>query len=124
MVKRVIGGLVAIFSLFTGLQMLFRSYDWYLSVAATDNIGPYNAHFIADVGGAFIASGLSLLVCCWRPVYWPAAMAGCGFLGLHAFIHVVESLQHPHQITSTVALSVLALLAIWCSWPGREIQHA
>ena len=41
-----------------GLMMLLAGAAWYASVPGVSETGPYNPHFIQDIGAAFLVAGL------------------------------------------------------------------
>src|SRR5262245_49835895 len=84
--RRSIAAILAIFNVANGLVMLFAGSLWWAHVASARDTGPFNPHFVQDVGAAFLVSGLALGARAWRPGYWPAAVAGTGFLAAHALI--------------------------------------
>ena len=71
------------------LAMLINGLAWYGAVPGVTSTGPYNAHFIRDIGAAYLVAALGLAWFAWRPREgWPALAAGAAFLTLHAAIHV------------------------------------
>jgi len=72
--RRWIAAILAIFNALNGLAMLFAGPAWYAAVPGASETGPYNPHFVQDVGAAFLVAGLALAARAWRPVYWPAAV--------------------------------------------------
>jgi hypothetical protein len=40
--------------------MLFDGATWYASVPGVVETGPYNPHFVQDIGAAFLVAGLAL----------------------------------------------------------------
>jgi hypothetical protein len=54
--------------------------------------GPFNPHFVRDVGAAFLVAGGGLLWYARDVRARPAALAGAGFLALHALIHLWDGL--------------------------------
>lgn len=76
-----------------GLFMLAAPQDWYHAVPGVVFTGPFNPHFVRDIGCAYLVSAGGLA---WRaldPVAgWPAACVGAGFLALHAFVHIGETI--------------------------------
>ena len=124
MIKRISAGLLGGLHLLSGLYMLIAGERWYMTTTGVAATGPYNAHFVADVGVAFIAAGLALLARSWRPRYWPAAVAGSAFLVFHALIHVVEFAHHPNDLKSTLYIAILAALALWAALPTRGESRA
>ena len=78
-----------------GVHMLFAPEHWYHSIASVPMTGPFNAHFVRDIGCAYLAAGVGLTFGLWRPVWLiPAGWTALVFLGLHAGIHLWESFEH------------------------------
>ncbi|WP_309087487.1 hypothetical protein [Phenylobacterium sp.] len=74
------------------LAMLFASLAWYGAVPGVTSTGPYNAHFVRDIGAAYLVAALGLAWFAWRPREgWPALAAGAAFLTFHAAIHVYDA---------------------------------
>jgi hypothetical protein len=106
--------------------MLFASSTWWVSVPGARDTGPFNPHLVEDVGAAFLVAGLTLAARAWRPAYWPAALAGSGFLAAHAAIHLVmiASGQDHHADADLLAVIVPAALALYSAFPTHGEQHA
>ncbi|WP_217983738.1 hypothetical protein [Sphingopyxis sp. GW247-27LB] len=74
-----------------GLFMLARPLDWYVFVPTVVTTGPPNAHFIRDIGLAYLGSGLILLYAAANPIRrWRAALVGGLWLTLHGLLHIYE----------------------------------
>jgi hypothetical protein len=123
--RRWIAALLAIFNALNGLAMLFAGPAWYAAVPGASETGPYNPHFVQDVGAAFLVAGLAVAARAWRPVYWPAAVAGSGFLVAHALIHLVMIVTgHDHHVTADLAAVVVpAALALYSAFPDQVEHH-
>ena len=119
MIRRIAAGLLGALHAFNGLFMLTDAQRWFRVTPGAASAGAFNAHFVADVGVAFIAAGLALLARSWRTRYWPAAVAGCAFLIFHALIHIANIVRHAHDLASTVWIVLLAGLALWAALPGK-----
>ena len=119
--QRWLAGLLAVFNVANGLVMLFASSIWWAQVAGASDTGPFNPHFVQDVGAAFLVSGLALGARAWREEYWPAAIAGVGFLAVHALIHLamIVSGHHDHSMEDLLAVVVPAALAVYAALPSR-----
>ena len=124
--QRSIAAIFAIFSVFNGGTMLFAGPFWYESVPGASETGPYNPHFVQDIGAAFLVAGLALAARVWRSVYWPAGVAGAGFLAAHALIHLVAIIAgHDHHIGFDLMTIVLpSALALYSAFPSQEERHA
>jgi hypothetical protein len=124
--QRWIAAILAAVNTANGLAMLFAGSIWWTSVPGVPETGPFNLHFVQDVGAAFLVAGLALAARAWRPVYWPAAVAGSGFLVAHALIHLVLIAGgHDHHAAADLALVILpAALALYAAFPNRGEHHA
>lgn len=76
-------------SLGNALWMLADPAGWYASIDGVPNTGPYNHHFVRDIGVAYLT--LALLVA--GAIRWPGAAvpllsAVTLYLALHALLHV------------------------------------
>lgn len=122
--KRIIAAVVALINVLNGLDMLFDGEAWYGRVPGVPDTGPYNAHFVQDIGLAFIAAGLGLAAFALRPRYWPAGAAGAAFLAGHALLHLFGLLAgHLHHGGfDLVAVVLPAAFAVWCVIPTREMK--
>jgi hypothetical protein len=124
--QRWIAAILAVFNGANGLVMLFASSVWWSSVPGVPDTGPFNPHFVQDVGVAFLVAGLALGARAWRPALWPAAVAGAGFLAAHAVIHLVMIASgHDHHAAADLATVILpAALALYAAFPNRGERHA
>jgi hypothetical protein len=100
-----------------GLVMLGFPADWYATVPGVVDTGPFNAHFIRDIGVAYLISGAALVWFAVKPGARPAALAGAAFLALHAVVHVWDTAagrEHVHQLLIDLPTVFLPpALAIW-----------
>ena len=101
-VKRVVAAVLG-----RGRRAQWRLYAgggprWYDSVPGLPHTGPFNPHFVADIGAAYLVASLALIARAWRPRYWPAAVAGAAFMVAHALIHVAG-----HRYRADAAIRVL-----------------
>lgn len=126
MVRRIIVGLFGAVSALNGVFMLAAGRRWYETIPGVVHSGPFNPHFVADIGAAFLTSGAALIAAAWKPKYWPAAIAGAGFIGLHGVIHLVDvATGRSHDVVTDVGLVILpAALTIWAVFPSKAIRNA
>ena len=124
--RRLIAAIVAIPALSSGLFMLCASSVWYASVPGVSETGPFNPHFVKDIGIAFLAAGIALAARAWRPRYWPAAVAGAGFLAAHALLHlllIVGGHDH-HAMSNLLAVVLPSAAALYSAFPSQGESHA
>jgi len=107
--------------------MLVNPMSWYNVIPGVAETGYANAHFIRDIGCAYLATALSLfwLVECPKRA-WPAALTGGGFLVMHALVHVSDAAagrEHAHQLLGELPTVFLpGILVIWLAWSARNAE--
>ena len=85
-------GILAVVLGANGLVMLFASLWWYGAVDGVKETGPFNPHFVRDIGMAYLVAAGGLAWYAARPAQgWPALVAAAAFLTLHAAIHVYDA---------------------------------
>lgn len=83
--------IAAITTIANGAFMLVKPLDWYVFVPTVVTTGPPNAHFIRDIGLAYIGSGLILLYAAADPIrHWRAAIVGGLWLTFHGLLHIYK----------------------------------
>lgn len=126
MLRRSLLALVAAMTAANGATMLFDGQGWYAAVPGVQDTGPYNPHFVADIGLAFLVAAGGLAAAVWRPALWPAAVTGAAFLAAHAGLHLIgiaEGMTH-HAGMEFGLLVLPASLAMWAAIASREARHA
>jgi uncharacterized protein YjeT (DUF2065 family) len=110
-----------------GLMMLGAPAAWYAAVPGVAETGPFNPHFVRDIGAAYLAAGGSLLWFAAQPAARAVAQAGAAFLTLHALIHVWDAAAgraHVHRLLADLpAVFLPPALAIWIAWPRRTLYQ-
>ncbi|MEQ1812199.1 MAG: hypothetical protein ABL889_19885 [Terricaulis sp.] len=121
LIKRVVAALLGIGGAANGGFMLAAPPLWYDSVPGLAHTGPFNPHFVSDIGVAYVVAGLALLARAWRPGYWPAAVGGAAFMCGHAIIHVLDIVSaRTGNVGVDVGLVIVpALLAAWAAFPAK-----
>lgn len=108
-----------------GSMMLAVPSAWYAIMPGVAATGPFNPHFIRDIGVAYLVCGAALV---WFALDWiaqPAALAAAAFLSLHALTHLWDATagrEHAHQLLLDVPTIFLPpVLAFWITLaPGRR----
>lgn len=99
------------------LAMILAPRTWFATVPGVVDTGPYNGHFVADVGFGFLGSAAGLALAAARPgLILPAVLAPGIFLGGHALLHLADMALHGNWLRDGLAivlpgLAPLALLA-------------
>jgi hypothetical protein len=115
-----------------GLVMLAAGRWWYGVVPGVTMTGPFNPHFVKDIGAAYLVVGVAFAALALRPTPLArgAAAAGALFLVLHAGVHLTDALGDPmgaaHLLRDFAGVILPALVAAWLSFPyaSKETRHA
>jgi hypothetical protein len=131
--KRVLAGSIGTIAVVSGLVMLAAGRWFYATTPGVAETGPYNPHFVRDIGAAYLTAGAGLIALAWRasPVTRSAAISGALFLALHAAIHLAEAAGAPAGLADLSrdfpGVILPAMLAAWSVWPSStrlETHHA
>jgi hypothetical protein len=132
-VKRTIAAVLALTKGGNGLAMLAAGQWWYGAVPGVPETGPFNPHFVKDIGAAYLVAGLAFA---WSAVRQTgtargAVLAAAAFLLLHAGVHLTEAIGDPHGQAHLVrdfpGVLLPALLAVWLAatpYRSLETSHA
>jgi hypothetical protein len=112
-----------------GLVMLAAPADWYAALPGVADTGPFNPHFVRDIGAAYLVTGAAFVSLGLYRAAWPAALAAAAFLTLHALVHLWDAAagrEHAHALVVDLPTVFLPpALAIWLVWPlGRRALSA
>lgn len=102
--------------LLNGLLMLLAPQFWYGAVPGVTETGPFNPHFVRDIGLGFLSAGSALWLAAWYPlIARPLVAVGSVFLLGHALLHVIEMVVHGsearHAVRDLVLIVIPALLS-------------
>jgi hypothetical protein len=74
-----------------GLFMLISPGNWYFAVPGVTGTGPFNQHFLRDIGLIFVLLAAAMLTGAARPAVRPLAWGGAAiWLAGHALFHLWE----------------------------------
>src|SRR5690348_14578195 len=100
-----------------GFVMLVDPAQWYAMVPGVPETGPFNPHFVRDIGAAFVVTGVAMTWLGRDARAVPAALAGALFLTLHAFVHVADAIagriHTDHILSDLVTVFAPAVIALW-----------
>jgi peptidoglycan/LPS O-acetylase OafA/YrhL len=124
--RRQLAAILAIPTVLNGLAMLVAGPRWYETVPGVPDTGPFNPHFVQDIGVAFLVAGLALAARAWRPRYWPAAVAGASFLAAHALLHLamLAGGHTHHPAFDLLAIVLPSAAALYSAFPNQGENHA
>jgi hypothetical protein len=129
MVKRGLAGLLALVFGGNGLAMIFAGPWWYGAVPGVIATGPYNPHFVKDIGAIYLVCGGAMA---WRAARAEAAfvagqgalVAAAGFQVLHALVHLTDAAVCGNPMAALLrdlpAIFVPTLITVWLAIPARR----
>ena len=113
-------------ALANGVFMLISPVNWYFAVPGVTTTGPFNQHFLRDIGLIFLFIGTAFLVGtthpAWRGALWSAASLWlCGHALFH-FWEVAVGICGPSALVRDFAAVTLPALisAVLALWSVRE----
>jgi uncharacterized protein YjeT (DUF2065 family) len=125
MMRAIVAWIVGLGLVANGLTMLAVPDAWYGLVPGVPQTGPFNPHFVRDIGAAYLVAGASLVWFALDRAARPAAFAGAAFLAIHALVHLWDAAagrEHVHQLLIDLPTIFLPpALAIWITWPSRHL---
>lgn len=95
---------IGVATIANALWMLAGPMHWYTDLpAAVPDTGPFNPHFVRDIGCAFLATGIALVWAFFSPRFrLPLVSIGALFLAAHAILHAYDTLRgalgHEHWL--------------------------
>lgn len=123
MIVRVGAGALALLHGANGAFMVIAPHEWWVRVPGVTDTGPFNSHFVADVGLAFLASAIGFAIFAARGEARLAGIVAAAFPALHVGLHVAEMLHgrsaHAGLELATIIAPALAGVLICWPWPGR-----
>ena len=123
--KRILAGLLAVFLGANGAVMLAAGPWWYRAVPGVTMTGPYNPHFVKDIGAAYLVVAGSLAWRALRPAAGQGALvASAAFLLLHSGVHIADAAMGMNMggdlIRDFAGVFAPALLAAWLAIPTNK----
>ena len=134
-VHRVLLGFLALTGVGTGGWAYFAPHHWYdtfpgLGLSWLPQLGPYNEHFVRDVGSFFLGlavlSALTLVYVANTTLVRVSASAWAVFNLLHLILHL-QMLHHyspRDQVLNVIVLSTLLLVSLALFVPQRDSLSA
>jgi hypothetical protein len=109
-----------------GIAMLALPERWYAAVPGVAASGPFNPHFVRDIGAAYLVAGGALLWFLRDKGARPAAIAGAAFLTLHALVHLADAAAGREalgQLALDIPTVILPGLVIFTLARRRSTSH-
>jgi hypothetical protein len=132
-VRRAAAGLLALMMGGNGLVMLAAGRWWYGVVPGVTSTGPFNPHFVKDIGAEYLVVGVALGWLAAKPggAARGAVIAGAAFLLLHAGVHLADAFGDHRGLADLgrdfPGVFLPAIVAAWLAatpYPRPETRHA
>ena len=107
MIRMLIWALVA-FYLLTGLYIAVLPHDFYLNAPGARETGPYNMHFMRDVGFAFLTSAIAIGYGVYAN-HRPVMILGSLWLLIHGLFHISLWLVHGMQLDQAALIDAVTV---------------
>ena len=104
----VLWALVAYY-LLTGLYLIVLPLTFYETAPGVVDTGPYNMHFVRDVGFAFTVSALGIAYG-MRRANKPLVVFGSAWLALHGLFHLILWLIHDNRLATTALVDLVLVV--------------
>src|SRR5262249_62175921 len=91
MARLIVAWIVGLSLIANGLTMLAVPEAWYALVPGVPQTGPFNPHFVRDIGAAYLVAGGTLVWFAIDRAARLAALAATAFLAIHAVIHLWDA---------------------------------
>lgn len=123
--KRGLAGLLALIFGFNGLAMIFAGLWWYGVVPGVVATGPYNPHFVKDIGSIYLVCAGALAWRAARPLSGQGALvAAAAFQILHALVHVTDAAVCGDPLAAVLrdipGIYLPTLITAWLALPARK----
>jgi len=116
--RKILIWLVAAALTANGFYMLFAPEQWFYSVDRISATGSFNAHFVRDIGCAYLASAAGVFYfAISRERGRAGAIVGAGFLTMHGLVHVWDVLAgrmpFDHLVKDAAGVLLLPAVIFW-----------
>lgn len=128
-----LGGVLGLAAAANGLLMLLSPLDWYFLVPGVTTTGPFNQHFVRDIGLIFLFIAAAFLLGAARPEYrvilWAASTLWLAGHALFHFWEVAVGICEPSVIARdfpavTLPAILGAAITLWAYFDRSSSQGA
>ena len=123
--RKIVTGILIFILVGNGLFMLVAPEAWYHFIPTVPFTGPFNSHFVRDIGCAYLVCGLAMVWLARDPVRGgAAALLATLFQSLHAGTHLWDLAAGRadliHVLQDIPAVFVVPALMLWVAWPRAQ----
>ena len=114
---------LVVFYLITGLFIAVIPFAFYETGPGVSDTGPYNMHFLRDVGFAFTVSALGIAYGLIRKLK-PLVVFGTAWLAMHGLFHLTLWFIHPSTEGALNDLVLVVLPAVVVTYLGITYKES
>ena len=125
MFTRLLAAALALFHGLNAAAMIAAPGDWYGATPGVALTGPFNPHFVVDIGFAFLVAAAGFAAYAVRPALgWGVAAMAAAWPGLHGLFHLVHIHHAPAASAALEAGGVVVPggLGLLVAWRAAQIQ--
>ena len=104
-------------SAINAVWMITSPETWFNSIPGVEDTGPFNAHFVKDVGAAYLAFATNLILALrYLHARFQLVLAGSLFMITHAMFHLFDQAgnlsHHSHFLAEFITVIVPGILCV------------
>lgn len=120
--------LLGVAALINGSFMLFAPESWYWQISGVAERGPFNQHFLRDIGLIYLFTGIAFIYGAFKPKHRPSLWAvPTAWLLAHALIHlweamvgICDSASIWHDFSGVTLPALLAAILVYASYKAQQ----
>lgn len=125
MFTRLLAAALAFFHAFNAATMIAAPGDWYAATPGVALTGPFNPHFVVDIGFAFLVAAGGFAAYAIRPALgWGVAAMAAAWPALHGLFHLAHIHHAPaaHAALEAGGVIVPGALGLFVAWRAARSQ--
>ena len=122
---RVIAALIALLYAGNGAVMVWDPFRWYATTPGLIDTGPFNFHFVTDIGLIYVAGAVGFAAWAIRPSLGVGVLALAALWpALHAGFHLIMMTHHmPHGLGLMTELLGVCLIGLIVAWRAAVLMR-
>lgn len=124
---RALAALLALLYAGNGALMLWDPFRWYAATPGVMDTGPFNFHFVTDIGLIYLAGAVGFAAWAARPALgWGMLAIAALWPALHAGFHLIMMLRHASHglglMTELLGVCLPGLVGLLVAWRAAVVS--